>query len=356
SDFKIEDGKAEIQLDVAIQGDVLIVIYHARSTLGGRLQAKMTSMKMFQIQFHTGFVPRNATTVKFAKYDLDACDIQEKYPDLFQVNLEVEVAPQERPANISPPWENLNTKRLNPKILFSSREEQQEMLSKFGKPELPRQPGSTAQYEAEMSQSELSPDMSDTDASQKNNFFQTLDWQEGRDAQIGGQEYLSVEDDNEDINDPKNDPSDEELHVFSHKHSVVEGKETVTSVQTKELDVKDLFFEANLDTLATEPDDQVDLLGLDSISQTLDINKLASEIRNSSSNAVLLDNLFVENMLPVSTPELDFIAEDLLGSGDNYLFSGFPQTSAESSSTSLSIPLSSGMYYFFFFLTEKQIK
>lgn len=25
-------------------------------------------MKMFQIQFHTGFVPRNATTVKFAKY------------------------------------------------------------------------------------------------------------------------------------------------------------------------------------------------------------------------------------------------------------------------------------------------
>ena len=28
----------------------------------------MASMKMFQIQFHTGFVPRNAATVKFAKY------------------------------------------------------------------------------------------------------------------------------------------------------------------------------------------------------------------------------------------------------------------------------------------------
>lgn len=28
----------------------------------------MASMKMFQVQFHTGFVPRNATTVKFAKY------------------------------------------------------------------------------------------------------------------------------------------------------------------------------------------------------------------------------------------------------------------------------------------------
>lgn len=75
-----------------------MVIYHARSTLGGRLQAKvatnqhkaspskceevsiklrdcvsfqMASMKMFQIQFHTGFVPRNAATVKFAKYVLE---------------------------------------------------------------------------------------------------------------------------------------------------------------------------------------------------------------------------------------------------------------------------------------------
>lgn len=105
----MEDGKAEIPLNVTVQGDVLVVIYHARSTLGGRLQAKvkqlyhtffsrcvyiivladcvyihmastntstedvsliafqMASMKMFQIQFHTGFVPRNATTVKFAK-------------------------------------------------------------------------------------------------------------------------------------------------------------------------------------------------------------------------------------------------------------------------------------------------
>uniref|UniRef100_A0A8C6VKT8 Cyclin-G-associated kinase n=1 Tax=Naja naja TaxID=35670 RepID=A0A8C6VKT8_NAJNA len=155
-DFKMEDGKAVIPLGITVQGDVLIVIYHARSTLGGRLQAKMASMKMFQIQFHTGFVPRNATTVKFAKYDLDACDIQEKYPDLFQVNLEVEVEPRNKPIVERAPWDNLNIKGLNPKILFSSREEQQEILTKFGKPELPRQPGSTAQYEAEASTSEAS--------------------------------------------------------------------------------------------------------------------------------------------------------------------------------------------------------
>nr|XP_048302973.1 cyclin-G-associated kinase isoform X3 [Myodes glareolus] len=130
-EFKIEDGRAVIPLGITVQGDVLIIIYHARSTLGGRLQAKMASMKMFQIQFHTGFVPRNATTVKFAKYDLDACDIQEKYPDLFQVNLEVEVEPRDRPSREAPPWENTSLRGLNPKILFSSREEQQDILSKF---------------------------------------------------------------------------------------------------------------------------------------------------------------------------------------------------------------------------------
>lgn len=66
------------------------------------------------------------------RYDLDACDIQEKYPDLFQVNLEVEVEPRDRPSCEQPPWDNMNIKGLNPKILFSTREEQQEILSKFG--------------------------------------------------------------------------------------------------------------------------------------------------------------------------------------------------------------------------------
>ncbi|XP_029685623.1 cyclin-G-associated kinase isoform X2 [Takifugu rubripes] len=190
-DFRMEDGKAEIPLNVTVQGDVLVVIYHARSTLGGRLQAKMASMKMFQIQFHTGFVPRNATTVKFAKYDLDACDIQEKYPDLFQVNLNIDVDPRDHPRTKSPPWEGFPTKGLNPKILFSSRDEQQEILSKFGKPELPRQPGSSAFYDADSPQPVQTPEGSSANEPESpgstddnaNNFFQTLDWEDVRCSQ-----------------------------------------------------------------------------------------------------------------------------------------------------------------------------
>ncbi|KAM5272079.1 cyclin-G-associated kinase isoform 2-T2 [Ctenodactylus gundi] len=187
-EFRIEDGKAVIPLGIRVQGDVLIAIYHARSTLGGRLQAKMASMKMFQIQFHTGFVPRNATSVKFAKYDLDACDIQEKYPDLFQVNLEVEVEPRDRPSREAPPWENASMRGLNPKILFSSREEQQDILSKFGKPELPRQPGSTAQYDAEVESPEAEPTDSDSPQSSSadaSRFLHTLDWQEEKEPETG---------------------------------------------------------------------------------------------------------------------------------------------------------------------------
>lgn len=44
----MEDGKAEIPLNVTVQGDVLVVIYHARSTLGGRLQAKVHAQALVQ--------------------------------------------------------------------------------------------------------------------------------------------------------------------------------------------------------------------------------------------------------------------------------------------------------------------
>lgn len=237
-DFRVEDGKAVIPLDVAVQGDVLVVIYHARSTLGGRLQAKMASMKMFQIQFHTGFVPRNATTVKFAKYDLDACDIQEKFPDLFQVHLEVEVEPRDRPSREAPPWESASMRGLNPKILFSSREEQQDVLSKFGKPELPRQPGSTAQYEAEGPGPDLPHSSADA-----NHFLHTLDWQEDRDTTAGPEGHPAKEDPPAAAEDGReSEPSDEEATTLSAE-----------SGDTADEDAPGP---------AAPPEDSVDLLGL----------------------------------------------------------------------------------------------
>ncbi|NXF06969.1 GAK kinase, partial [Smithornis capensis] len=322
-EFKIEDGKAVIPLGITVQGDVLIVIYHARSTLGGRLQAKMASMKMFQIQFHTGFVPRNATTVKFAKYDLDACDIQEKYPDLFQVNLEVEVEPRDRPSCEQPPWDNMNIKGLNPKILFSTREEQQEILSKFGKPELPRQPGSTAQYEAEASQLEQSSESAPTDtesphssSTDANNFFHSLDWKEAKIPE-SGIEDSSSKNDHVQLSDGRgeSDPSDEEFSTFP-------GEESAVIVDEKDSTPEgELFFEASFEAPSallqkSLPEKDVDLLGLDS-DISPEQKQPISEINSSSSNADLLNNLFVSSASQVSEEPTG----DLLGQGTDFFFS-----------------------------------
>uniref|UniRef100_A0A8C2H901 Cyclin-G-associated kinase n=1 Tax=Cyprinus carpio TaxID=7962 RepID=A0A8C2H901_CYPCA len=324
-DFKMEDGRAEIPLNITVQGDVLIVIYHARSTLGGRLQAKMASMKMFQIQFHTGFVPRNASTVKFAKYDLDACDIQEKYPDLFQVHVNVEVEPQDRPSNKTPPWENFATKGLNPKILFSSRDEQQEILTKFGKPELPRQPGSTACYSSEPAQPERSPEEPQTDPdspspqstdTNANNFFQTLDWEDGgrqfdcSDSQLEDQDDLSG-------------GSEEESVSYS---APIDG--------TLSRDTSEPLFEADFTTTPPDPQpDTEDLLGLNSdpgppASNTQPGVANETGLKSAASNSDLLNDLFAPP--PDAVPSAN--AEDLMGesTGEDLFFSN---TSSQPAST-----------------------
>uniref|UniRef100_A0A8C2DEY2 Auxilin n=1 Tax=Cyprinus carpio TaxID=7962 RepID=A0A8C2DEY2_CYPCA len=340
-DFKMEDGRAEIPLNITVQGDVLIVIYHARSTLGGRLQAKMASMKMFQIQFHTGFVPRNASTVKFAKYDLDACDIQEKYPDLFQVHVNVEVEPQDRPSNKTPPWENFATKGLNPKILFSSRDEQQEILTKFGKPELPRQPGSTACYSSEPAQPERSPEEPQTDPdspspqstdTNANNFFQTLDW-EGIQSMLyfmhlncvftdGGRQFDCSDSQLEDQDDLSGG-SEEESVSYS---APIDG--------TLSRDTSEPLFEADFTTTPPDPQpDTEDLLGLNSdpgppASNTQPGVANETGLKSAASNSDLLNDLFAPP--PDAVPSAN--AEDLMGesTGEDLFFSN---TSSQPAST-----------------------
>ncbi|XP_048448331.1 cyclin-G-associated kinase isoform X1 [Rhincodon typus] len=328
-EFKMEDGKAIIPLGLNVQGDVLIVIFHARSTLGGRLQAKMTSMKMFQIQFHTGFVPRNATLVKFAKYDLDACDIQEKYPDLFQVTLEVEVEPRDNISSSVPPWENLMTKGLNPKILFSSREEQQEMLSKFGKPELPRQPGSTAQYDAETpksdhaSQNTSEEETSHQNSDTSNSFFETLNWEEAKedsratDVQTPDEGHPSLVD--------ESGPSDDDFAAFSSERNATKVDEPETPTQPEQTNTVNFFFEADIEgstdqTTEASTEDSVDLLGLNNDAQA-DIAPPTVEMKSSSSNADLLNDLFAGG----PTEMQQEFAADLIGGGDDFFFSGAPQ-------------------------------
>uniref|UniRef100_A0A8C8YWV7 DnaJ heat shock protein family (Hsp40) member C6 n=1 Tax=Prolemur simus TaxID=1328070 RepID=A0A8C8YWV7_PROSS len=105
-EYRVQDGKIFIPLNITVQGDVVVSMYHLRSTIGSRLQAKVTNTQIFQLQFHTGFIPLDTTVLKFTKPELDACDVPEKYPQLFQVTLDVELQPHDKVIDLTPPWEH----------------------------------------------------------------------------------------------------------------------------------------------------------------------------------------------------------------------------------------------------------
>ncbi|GAB1607107.1 cyclin-G-associated kinase-like isoform X3 [Argonauta hians] len=130
--FSIEQYKLNIPLNISAVGDVTIVVYHARSTFGGKVQGKITSMKMFQIQFHTGMIDPDCESMKYTFSDLDHIESPEKLPELFKVVLEVNVSPNERPhTDQMLPWENFNVKAANPKILVSTEEEMERIQSQL---------------------------------------------------------------------------------------------------------------------------------------------------------------------------------------------------------------------------------
>ncbi|XP_060775902.1 putative tyrosine-protein phosphatase auxilin isoform X3 [Neoarius graeffei] len=125
-EYRVHEGKVVFNLGVSVQGDVVISAYHMRSHA---LQAKVTNTQIFQIQFHTGFIAPGTTVLKFMKSELDACDSPDKYPQLFQVLLEIEVENTEKQKDLTPPWEQFPTKDLSPNILFSCHQEHKDALA-----------------------------------------------------------------------------------------------------------------------------------------------------------------------------------------------------------------------------------
>ncbi|KAK7888991.1 hypothetical protein WMY93_024551 [Mugilogobius chulae] len=128
-EHRIQEGKVVFNLGVSVQGDVVIAVYHMRSTIGGRLQAKTSNTQIFQIQFHTGFIAPGTTVLKFNKPELDACDAPEKYPQLFHVILDIEVEGVDKQKDLTPPWEQFPCKDLSPNVLFSCHQEHQDALA-----------------------------------------------------------------------------------------------------------------------------------------------------------------------------------------------------------------------------------
>ncbi|XP_060890546.1 putative tyrosine-protein phosphatase auxilin isoform X2 [Labrus mixtus] len=128
-EHRVQEGKVVFPLGVSVQGDVVVSVYHMRSTIGGRLQAKVSNTQIFQIQFHTGFIAPGTTVLNFNKPELDACDSPEKYPQLFHVLVDIEVEGTDKQKDLTPPWEQFPCKDLSPSVLFSCHQEHQDALA-----------------------------------------------------------------------------------------------------------------------------------------------------------------------------------------------------------------------------------
>ncbi len=65
---------------------------------------------------------------------LDNLDTSDKYQEGFRVTFDVVVSPKDRPRpDMTFPWESYTGKGVGPKILFSTKEEQQAVMQEFGK-------------------------------------------------------------------------------------------------------------------------------------------------------------------------------------------------------------------------------
>ncbi|XP_041507870.1 putative tyrosine-protein phosphatase auxilin isoform X2 [Microtus oregoni] len=252
-EYRVQDGKIFIPLNITAQGDVIVSMYHLRSTIGSRLQAKVTNTQIFQLQFHSGFIPLDTTVLKFTKPELDACDVPEKYPQLFQVTLDIEVQPQDKVIDLTPPWEHYCSKDVNPSILFSSQQEHQDTLALGGQatadlpPDHPRNVG-------------------------QGGFFASLCWQDQK------SEKSFCEEDHAALVNQESEQSDDELLTLSSPHGNANGdKPHGAKKPSKEQE-----------PAAPPPPEEVDLLGLEGSEVSRNFSPLAAP----PSNSELLSDLF----------------------------------------------------------------
>lgn len=144
-------------------------------------------------------------------------------------------------------------------------------------------------------------------------------------------DHIQVPDDRE-----ESDPSDEEFPTFSGEESAVIIHEKDSTTPEGEL-----LFEANFDTLSAPlqkslPEENIDLLGLDS-DISPEQKEPISEVNSSSSNVELLNNLFVANASQISEEPTG----DLLGEGTDFFFSS--HCPAATQGTSSGAAMSSGI-------------
>ncbi|XP_049823586.1 cyclin-G-associated kinase isoform X2 [Aethina tumida] len=141
--YNLAEGKCLLPINVTVCGDVCVIVYHARNILGGVMsQGKATGIKICQIQFHTGYIPEEETSLRFSKADLDELsENNEHYQDRFTVTLNVFVTDTERRPAQPAPWQTDQTQRVAD-TMFTSQLEHDETVDNFVSKQLRRKTSS----------------------------------------------------------------------------------------------------------------------------------------------------------------------------------------------------------------------
>ncbi|GLV44488.1 auxilin [Carabus blaptoides fortunei] len=137
--FNIAEGKCVLPVNTTVCGDVCVVVYHARHTLGGVMnQGRPTGIKICQLQFHTGFISEEETSLKFVRSELDELvEGHDHFQDRFTTLLSVFVSDSERRPSQPAPWFTDKTLRTADTV-FSSQIEKDETVDNFvSKPAIP---------------------------------------------------------------------------------------------------------------------------------------------------------------------------------------------------------------------------
>ncbi|KAM9324099.1 auxilin [Gastrophryne carolinensis] len=262
-EHRVQEGKVIFPLGVTVHGDVVVSVYHMRSTIGGRLQAKMTNTQILQLQIHTGFIPLGTTVLKFTKPELDACDSPDKYPQLFHITLDIEIESMDRQMDLTPPWEHFVAKDINPSILFSSQQEHQDALAVGGRAPVEQQQDNIKN-------------------AGQGAFFSSLSWQDQKSDKLASH---PVADDRAALVHEESEPSDDELLSLSSQHSNTSGEKHQGTPKHKKTEPPS----------TQAPQEDVDLLGLDGSSMK---NAPPSQPRPPPTNSDLLNDLFGASQAP----------------------------------------------------------
>ncbi|CAG9806410.1 unnamed protein product [Chironomus riparius] len=128
--YHASEGKANLPLNITLCGDITVTLYHARNAIAGI--GKPQSLKICQLQFHSGFIPEEETLLSFNRSELDDIPDAEHVPNNFNLSLSVFVGDDDRAPVSQPPWLSQNQQsQRDPKLLFSSQLEYEENVDNF---------------------------------------------------------------------------------------------------------------------------------------------------------------------------------------------------------------------------------